>query len=132
MADDDPDDRLIIEQIFLDIRNGGTLHFVEDGDELMLYLRQSGRYAELASSSLPSLILLDLNMPRKHGLEALAEIKADPDLRGIPVAVWTTSNDERDKVRSRKAGADVFVTKPTNYLEIAERLQELIKKYCFK
>jgi CheY-like chemotaxis protein len=94
MAEDDPDDRFLMEQAFKDLRSKGELRFVEDGEELMDYLLHRGRYADPKQSPRPSLILLDLNMPRKDGRQALAEIKATSGLDKIPIVVWTTSDLE--------------------------------------
>src|SRR5437763_1448340 len=93
MAEDDPDDRFFVAQAFQELGRYGDLRFVEDGQELMDYLRRLGKYADPMLSPRPMLILLDLNMPRKDGFQALLEIKTDPDLNLIPVAIWTTSAD---------------------------------------
>ncbi|MBN1831171.1 MAG: response regulator [Deltaproteobacteria bacterium] len=131
MADDDPDDRFIAEQAFLELGFFGELRFVKDGEELMHYLRRSGKYSDPLLSSRPTFILLDLNMPKKHGWQALVEIKADPDLQDIPVVIWTTSKETEDTVRFQKTGADVFVTKPADYGNLLNSLHELVAKYCF-
>src|SRR5215203_6044130 len=91
MADDDPDDRQLTKEAFEEARLANDLRFVEDGEELMDYLCRRGKYADPASSPRPALLLLDLNMPKKDGREALKEIKADPQLRQIRVVVLTTS-----------------------------------------
>ena len=91
MADDDPDDRLLAERALHEARLKNGIRFVEDGQELMDYLHHHGKYSNPASAPTPGLILLDLNMPRKDGREALAEIKGDPELRKIPVVILTTS-----------------------------------------
>lgn len=115
MAEDDPDDRLLTDQALKDQRLANDLRFVQDGEELMDYLHHRGRYADPATSPRPGLILLDLNMPRKDGREALAEIKADPHLRRIPVVVLTTSKAEEDILRSYDLGANSYVTKPVTF-----------------
>jgi CheY-like chemotaxis protein len=129
MAEDDPDDRFLMEQAFLEIGTAGDLRFVEDGEELIHYLLRSGKFSDATISPRPVLILLDLNMPKKDGRQALLEIKADPDLRGIPVVIWTTSDDREDKVQCRSAGADVFVTKPSNYIELVNSVRTLVRRY---
>jgi CheY-like chemotaxis protein len=91
------------------------LRSVEDGEELLDYLFHRGRYADAASSPTPGLILLDLNMPRKDGREALREIKAHPELRRIPVVVLTTSKAEEDIYRTYDLGANSFITKPVSF-----------------
>ena len=96
MAEDDPDDRLLAKDALNEAQIDAELHFVENGEELLDYLWHRGRYSEPASSPRPGVILLDLNMPRKDGREALREIKADPDLRRIPVVVLTTSKADTD------------------------------------
>lgn len=123
IADDDADDRLLTKDALSEARVINDLYFVEDGQELMDYLNQRGRYAETSSAPRPGLILLDLNMPKKDGREALKEIKADPDLRRIPVVVLTTSKAEEDIFRSYDLGASSFITKPVTF----EGLVELMK-----
>ena len=114
IADDDPDDRMLAEEALMENRLANDLHFVEDGEELMDYLLHRGQYtAENAPE--PGLILLDLNMPKKDGREALAEIKADPKLRRIPVIILTTSKADEDIVRSYDLGVSSFITKPVTF-----------------
>jgi two-component system, response regulator len=129
MAEDDPDDRFLMEQAFLEIGYCADLHFVEDGEELVHYLRRLEKYADPTSCPRPVLILLDLNMPKKDGRQALAEIKADPNLRAIPVVIWTTSSEREDRVYCKKAGADVFVTKPASHGEFINSVSRLIERY---
>src|SRR5438045_1375669 len=100
MADDDEDDRLMTREAFEESRVANDLRFVVDGEDLMDYLKRRGRYEDPASSPRPGLILLDLNMPRKDGREALAEIKADPALKHIRVVIMTTSRAEEDIYRT--------------------------------
>src|ERR1051325_9361290 len=96
MADDDPDDRMLAEEALTECRIRNQMHFVEDGEALLDFLKRRGRYLEPQIAPRPGLILLDWNMPRKSGSEALLEIKSEPDLRAIPVIVLTTSNAEED------------------------------------
>lgn len=124
MADDDPDDRLLVQDAFDEIRLANPLVFVEDGIELMDYLRRNGAYAHLAGTPLPGLILLDLNMPKKDGRETLKEIKSDPALRAIPVVVLTTSNAEEDILRTYDLGTNSFIVKPVTF----DKLVEIIRK----
>jgi CheY-like chemotaxis protein len=131
MADDDPDDRLMAYRALKEYRLRNGLRFVEDGEELMDYLRHRGKYADPASSPQPGLILLDLNMPRKDGREALAEIKADPDLRRIPVVVLTTSKAEEDVLRSYDLGVNSYITKPVSFQGLADALR-LLNQYWFE
>jgi CheY-like chemotaxis protein len=129
VADDDPDDRFLMEQALLETGSCVDLRFVEDGEELMHYLLRSGKYTDPGLSPRPVLILLDLNMPRKDGRQALLEIKANPDLQRIPVVIWTTSDDREDKVQCRRAGAEVFATKPPNYTELLNSVRALVRRY---
>lgn len=123
MADDDADDRLLCQQALEESRVLNQLVFVEDGEKLLDYLHRRGEYSDPEKAPRPGLILLDLNMPRKDGREALKEIKADPTLRRIPIVVMTTSQAEEDIYRSYDLGANSFVTKPITF----DRLVELMK-----
>jgi len=123
MAEDDADDRLLAKDAFQESHVANNLHFVKDGVELLEYLHRQGEYTDLADAPIPDLILLDLNMPRKDGREALQEIKADPHLRRIPVVVLTTSKAEEDILRSYNIGAASFITKPVTF----EALVEIVK-----
>jgi CheY-like chemotaxis protein len=127
MAEDDPDDQLLIEEAFSEIQMVGELLFVEDGEELMDYLHRRGKYVDLANSPRPSLILLDLNMPRKDGRKALEEIKADPNLRRIPTIVLTTSKAEEDILRTYDLGANSFITKPIAFESLVQAMKTLTK-----
>jgi CheY-like chemotaxis protein len=124
MADDDADDRLLTRDALVESRLGNDLRFVEDGQELMDYLKHQGRYAKQEAPR-PGLILLDLNMPRKDGRQALQEIKADPDLRSIPVVVLTTSKAEEDVLRTYDLGANSFITKPVTFQGLVEIIRAL-------
>jgi CheY-like chemotaxis protein len=115
LADDDEEDRMLAADALEASRVVNDLRFVEDGEELLDYLWHRGRYADPGSSPTPGLILLDLNMPRKDGREALREIKADPELRRIPVVVLTTSKAEEDIYRTYDLGANSFITKPVSF-----------------
>jgi CheY-like chemotaxis protein len=123
MADDDPDDRQLTKEAFEESHLANELRFVEDGEELLDYLYRRGKYADPASAPWPGLILLDLNMPRKDGREALREIKHDPRFRGIRVVIMTTSKAEEDVVRSYDLSAASYITKPVTF----ERLVEVIR-----
>jgi CheY-like chemotaxis protein len=125
MADDDPDDRLLAAEALRESRVFNDLRFVEDGEQLMDYLRRRGRWADPADSPRPGLVLLDLNMPRMDGREALAEIKADPALRRIPVVVLTTSRAEADVLRSYDLGANSFITKPVTFGGLVDAMRVL-------
>jgi CheY-like chemotaxis protein len=131
LADDDPDDRQLTRDAFAENRLVNMLHTVEDGEELMEYLRRQGRYADQKSAPLPGLILLDLNMPRKDGREALKEIKADPELRRIPIVVLTTSKAEEDILRTYDLGVNSYVTKPVTFKSLVE-LIKVLGRYWFE
>jgi CheY-like chemotaxis protein len=129
MAEDDADDRVLARDAMQESRSANHLRFVEDGQELMDYLTRSGMYAKREAPR-PGLILLDLNMPRKDGREALREIKNDPDLRHIPVVVLTTSKTEEDVARAYDLGANSFITKPVTFDGLVE-IVRTIDKYWF-
>lgn len=130
VAEDDPDDRLLARDAFARNPRPVDLRFVEDGVELLDYLRRRGRYAEAASAPRPDLVLLDLNLPRKDGREALAEMKGDPTLRSLPVVVLTTSAAEEDVRRCYDLGANSYITKPPSFEALVD-LAGLIGKYWF-
>ena len=123
IAEDDPDDRLLTQRALEMSRVVNDLRFVEDGEELMEYLLHQGRYTDAAKAPRPGLVLLDLNMPRKDGREALKEIKSHPQLHQIPVVVMTTSKAEEDVLRSYDVGANSYVVKPVTF----DRLVDLMK-----
>jgi CheY-like chemotaxis protein len=127
VADDDEDDRTFIQRAWVKDRAANDLRFVEDGLELTEYLTQAGKYAPPASAPRPAVILLDLNMPKKDGREALREIKANLNLCQIPVIILTTSQDEEDVWRSYKLGANSYITKPVTFGALVDVLQVLGK-----
>jgi CheY-like chemotaxis protein len=131
MADDDADDRLMAQEALAEARLANALHCVEDGEELLEYLGRRGQYAALSQAPLPGLILLDLNMPKKDGREALQEIKADPALRRIPVVVLTTSKAEEDILRSYDLGVSSFIVKPVAFEALVEVMKTL-GRYWFE
>src|ERR1700727_2556850 len=113
LADDDEEDRELARDALQDSRLANEMRFVVDGQDLMDYLRHEGRYADPSvQSPRPGIILLDLNMPKKDGREALAEIKADESLRRIPIVVLTTSKDEADVLSTYDLGVSSFITQP--------------------
>lgn len=131
VADDDSDDRMMIKEAMVENRLANDLRFVTDGEELMEYLLRKGKYADAASSPRPGLILLDLNMPKKDGREALREIKSNPELRGIPVVVLTTSKAEEDIYRTYNLGVNSFITKPVQFNALVEITKDL-GRYWFE
>lgn len=131
LADDDPDDRMLARDAFEESRLRNDLDIVEDGEELMEYLEQRGKYAGENARPRPSLILLDLNMPRKDGREALKEIKSSSDLRNIPVVVLTTSKAEEDILRTYDLGVNSFIIKPVTFDGLVDVIKA-IGRYWFE
>jgi CheY-like chemotaxis protein len=131
LADDDADDRMLARDALAESRLANNLHFVEDGEQLLDFLQRRGTYADPAKSPRPGLILLDLNMPRKDGREALREIKADPDLRRIPIVILTTSKAEEDIYRTYDLGVNSFITKPVTFDGLVTVMRAL-GKYWFE
>ena len=131
MADDDADDRLMAQEALEEARLKNVIKFVEDGEELMDYLKRRGKYVNPDSSPRPGLILLDLNMPKKSGREALEEIKSDDDLRCIPIVVMTTSKEEEDIVRSYNLGVNSYITKPVSFVSLVDVMKAL-SQYWFE
>lgn len=115
IADDDEEDRMLTRESFEERHLDNELRFVCDGEELMDYLKRRGKFAEPWTSPRPGLILLDINMPKKNGHECLAEIKADADLRSIPVFVLTTSKAEEDVHQTYELGGSSFISKPVTF-----------------
>ncbi len=120
IADDDADDRFLIEDAFNELNGMHELNFVEDGEELLELLRGDGRYADGGGKVRPNLILLDLNMPRMDGLVALKEIRADPKLHNMPVVILTTSASDDDIISAYKSGANSYISKPAAFEELLE------------
>ena len=115
MAEDDADDRFLAADALKEARVLNEIRFVVDGEELMDYLCRRGQYADPETCPRPGLLLVDLNMPKKDGREAIQEIKSDPDLRRIPLVVLTTSSAEEDILRSYDYGVAGFITKPVSF-----------------
>ena len=130
LADDDDDDCMLAREALAESRLSSELYIVKDGEELMDYLYHRGQYVSLSSSPRPGLILLDLNMPKKDGREALQEIKNDPELRKIPVIVLTTSKAPEDIYRTYDLGANSFIIKPMNFASLVD-VMRTIGKYWF-
>jgi len=131
MADDDADDRQLTREALEDARLINDIRFVENGEELLEYLRRQGKYAAPIEAPRPGLILLDLNMPRKDGRTVLKELKQDPDLRTIPVVVLTTSKSDEDIYRSYDLGVNSYIVKPVTFEALVDILQTL-EKYWFE
>ncbi|MEI6457181.1 MAG: response regulator [bacterium] len=122
LVDDNPADVALTQEAFLDNKHCNNLNVVNDGVEAMDFLHKRGQYA---SAPTPDLILLDLNMPRKDGREVLAEIKADDELKYIPVVIMTVSNDDKDILESYRLHANCYVKKPVKFTEFVEVVRSL-------
>jgi CheY-like chemotaxis protein len=127
MADDDEDDRLLTQDALAESRVLNELHFVEDGVELLEYLERKGKFEDKTVSPRPGLILLDLNMPRMDGREALEAIKGNPNLKGIPVVILTKSKQEEDMVKGYNLGAASYITKPVTFDGLVDLMKTLGK-----
>ena len=125
VADDDQDDRQLTKEAFDEAKLTNDLRFVEDGAEVFEYLNRKGRFADPRSSPWPSLLLLDLNMPRMDGREVLEKLQADPRFRPIRVIVMTTSKAEEDILRSYKLAASSYITKPITFEALVQVVQAL-------
>ncbi len=131
MADDDDDDRLLARDALTESQISSDLRFVENGEELLDYLLHRGKFEQASEAPRPGLILLDLNMPRKDGREALREIRADPELRRIPVVVLTTSKADTDVGAIYDLGANSFISKPFQF-EALVSVMKAIGQYWFQ
>jgi CheY-like chemotaxis protein len=131
VADDDEEDRMLVKEALEESRLANNLQFVVDGEDLLAYLRNQGKYADKQRYPTPGLILLDLNMPRKDGREAVKEIKNDPHLRIIPIVVLTTSKAEEDVIKTYDLGVSSFITKPVTFSSLVDIMQTL-GKYWFE
>jgi CheY-like chemotaxis protein len=131
IADDDSDDRQMLKEAFEENHFISNIHFVENGEELVDYLHGKGKFENTVIGEKLDLILLDLNMPKKDGREALCEIKSDPTLKSIPVIVLTTSKLKDDILKSYSNGVNCFISKPASYSELIEVTRSIIK-YWFE
>jgi two-component system, response regulator len=125
LAEDDPDDQYLISEALDENRLNARLFIVSDGEELLDYLNRRGKYQDSELWPMPSLILLDLNMPRKDGREALREIKSDPALQHIPIVALTTSQAERDVTQTYQSGISGFITKPVHFSDLREIMKSI-------
>lgn len=123
VADDDADDRMMIKDAFEESKLSNPVDFVEDGVQLLEYLRREGPYQKLVGLPYPGFILLDLNMPRKDGRTVLKEIKSDPVLHRIPIVILTTSKAEEDIIKTYNLGVNSFICKPVSF----EKLVDIVK-----
>jgi len=125
MAEDDADDRLLVQDAFSESGSSDVVRFVGDGEELVDYLLRRGKFEKPADSPRPDLILLDLNMPKKDGREALQEIRAHTALRRVPVVVFTTSRADTDVAKVYELGANSFITKPAEFEALVNTVSRL-------
>lgn len=131
VAEDDDEDQMLLKEAMEENRLANTLRFVSNGEELINYLRNKEKFTDKKAYPTPGLILLDLNMPKKDGREALAEIKADKSLKLIPVVILTTSKAEEDIIRSYQLGVNSFITKPVTFDQLVE-VSGAIGRYWFE
>ena len=127
VADDDAEDRMLVKEALDESRLTNLIDFVENGEDLMDYLHNRGKYSDKKKYPTPGLILLDLNMPKKDGREALKEIKTDEHLRVIPVVVLTTSKAEEDILRTYDLGVSSFISKPVTFAALVDVMKTLSK-----
>ncbi|MDX5421565.1 MAG: response regulator [Hymenobacteraceae bacterium] len=131
IADDDAEDRMLVKEALEESRLTNQIQFVENGEELIDYLHNRGKFEDKDKYPTPGLILLDLNMPKKDGREALKEIKSDEHLRVIPVVVLTTSKAEEDILRTYDLGVSSFIAKPVTFASLVDVMKTL-SKYWFE
>jgi len=131
LAEDDPDDALMAREALEESRVANPLHIVEDGEQLMDYLYCRGRHSDRNPDDLPGLILLDLNMPKKDGRQAILEIKNEPRFKRIPIVVLTTSRAEEDICRTYDSGVNSFISKPVSFESLVE-IMKTLSRYWFE
>jgi CheY-like chemotaxis protein len=124
MAEDDPDDRILMQEALDENNMLNEIHFVEDGEQLIHYLYKRGKFTTLPTFR-PGLILMDLNMPKIDGREALRLIKADKDLKRIPIVVFSTSQSETDVTRSYDLGVNSFICKPVRFDQLIQIARDI-------
>ena len=129
-ADDDPEDRMLAQDAFEESELPNPLHFVEDGEELLMFLYNQGAYRDKIKYPTPGLILLDLNMPKKDGWEVLKELKLHPKFKVIPVVVLTTSTMEEDISKTYDLGVSSYITKPVSFEGLVD-IMKALGKYWF-
>lgn len=130
IVEDDPEDRMLAEDAINESQPTFPVRFLEDGEQLLAYLQHKGKYQEEDSNPPPGVIVMDLNMPRLDGREALAQIKAHPVFKSIPVIILTTSDNTQDIENCYSLGANSYITKPRNYRELV-KIMEMIKNYWY-
>lgn len=125
LVEDNPQDEMLTLRALRKVNLANEVTIVRDGQQAIDYLFQQGEYAERAGSDLPALVLLDLSLPRLSGLEVLEQLRADPRTQLLPVAIFTSSDEERDRLNSYRKGANSFVRKPLDFAEFAETVAQL-------
>lgn len=125
IAEDDAEDRMLLAEAFSENRLSNLVHFVENGVDLMEYLQRKNKYSDMRTYPRPGIIILDLNMPKMDGREALKELKNNPDFKEIPVVVLTTSKTEEDVIRSYGLGVNSFITKPVSFDALVNVIRDL-------
>lgn len=125
LVEDNPQDEMLTLRALRKVNLANEVTIVRDGQQAIDYLFQQGEYAERAGSDLPALVLLDLSLPRLSGLEVLEQLRADPRTQLLPVAIFTSSDEERDRLNSYRKGANSFVRKPLDFAEFAEAVAQL-------
>ncbi len=131
MCDDDPDDRLLFKDAMEEANMLNEVSFTRDGQDLLDFLNRTGEHKDLKNKPLPDIILLDLNMPRKDGREALREIKSNKKFKHIPVVILTTSKQDEDILKSYNLGANSFISKPVTFEKLVDLVSKL-SEYWFK
>ncbi len=129
VAEDNPDDCRLTEEAWKETQFSHEIRFVHDGKELLDYLYNRGRFTDAETAPRPGVILLDLNMPRKSGGEALLEIKTDPSLARIPVIILTTSKASQDMLKTSMLGVNGFITKPGTFIGYIEMMKKLVSNW---
>ena len=128
IVEDDPDDRFITQQAFQDLNFSGKLLIFQDTDELLSYLQSN--INKDCKPDLPELIILDLNMPKKDGIQTLRELKESSSFNNIPIIILSTSNSNDDLIKCLDLGAHKYITKPSSYKNLVNTVESLITKYC--
>jgi len=131
LADDDEEDRMLTEEAFQESRMVNELRTVVDGEEVLDYLHNRGKFKDTTENPLPGLILLDLNMPKKDGREVMAEIRSNPRFQSIPVVAFTTSTAEEDIMIMYNLGVNSYITKPVTFSGMVKAMQSL-ESYWFE
>jgi len=125
MAEDDEHDIIATKRAWKLGQMANPLHIVNNGEECLDYLERRGVYSDPASSPRPGILLLDINMPRMDGLETLQRIRANEQLRSLPVVMLTTSKAEEDRMRSYALGANAYIVKPIGFDNFAEAIRTI-------